>query len=141
MVTALAAHHGDTARVSLDTLARDVLGDAPWLTLVAEVGGSLVGYAASCPPAQMHSGLRRMYLHQLYVDPDVRGSGIGRRLIDASTSLARALDCNVMVVGTQPNNHAAHAVYAACGFEALPGDDSHFWKKVAPPHDADVQHS
>ncbi len=29
MVTALAAHHEDTARTSLDVLARDVLGDAP----------------------------------------------------------------------------------------------------------------
>ncbi len=142
MVTALAAHHGDTARVSLDTLARDVLGDAPWLwTLVAEVGGSLVGYAASCPPAQMHFGLRRMYLQHLYVDPDVRGSGIGRRLIEASTSLARALDCDFMVVGTKPDNHAAQAVYAACGFEALPGDGSHFWKKVAPPQDAAAHNS
>lgn len=138
MVTALAAHHGDTARASLGTLAGDVLGDAPWLTLVAEVDGSLVGYAASCPPAQTHFGLRRMYLHQLYVDPDVRGSGIGRRLIEASTSLAQALGCNVIVVGSKPDDHAAQAVYAACGFEALPCDGSHFWKKMAPPQDANV---
>jgi ribosomal protein S18 acetylase RimI-like enzyme len=82
-----------------------------------------------------------MYLQYLYVDPDVRGSGIGRRLIEASTSLARALDCDVMVVGTEPDNHAAQAVYAACGFEVLPSDGSHFWKKVAPPQDADVQNS
>ena len=60
------AHHGDITRVNLDTRARDVMGDtpSPW-TLVAEVGGFLVGYAASCPPAQTHSGLRRMCLYHL----------------------------------------------------------------------------
>ncbi|EYD77501.1 hypothetical protein Rumeso_00926 [Rubellimicrobium mesophilum DSM 19309] len=51
---------------------------------MAEVGGSLVGYAASCPPAQTPFGLRRMYLQHLYVDRKrcfqataVRADGLG----------------------------------------------------------------
>lgn len=141
MVSALAAHHGDTTRLSLETLSRDVLGDAPWLTtLVAEVGGSILGYATFFRRARPFGPIC-MHLHHLYVDPEIRGSGIGRRLIEASTSIAHALNCDFMVVGTLPKNHAAQAVYAACGFEALPGDSSHFWKKVAPRHDADVQNS
>ena len=35
-----------------------------------------------------------------YVDPDVRGSSIVRRLLDASTGLALAFDRDVMVVDT-----------------------------------------
>lgn len=141
MVSALTAHHGDTTRLNLETLSRDVLGDAHWLTaLVAEVGGSILGYATFFPHARPF-GPRCMYLHHLYVDPEMRGSGIGRRLIEATDSIARALDCDFMVVGTEPNNLAAQAVYAACGFEALPGDSSHFWKKVVPRQNADVQNS
>ena len=138
MVTALTAHHGYTTRLSLETLSRDVLGDAPWLTtLVAEMGGSILGYATFFPRARPF-GPRCMHLHPLYVDPDIRGSGIGRRLIEASASIASAIDCDFLVVGTEPNNHAAQAVYAACGFEALPEDSSHFWKKLVPRQDADV---
>nr|WP_169791128.1 GNAT family N-acetyltransferase [Rubellimicrobium mesophilum] len=92
-------------------------------------------------PRPSHAQTKGAVQTPLTVDPDVRGLGIGRSLIDASTRLARALDCDVLVVGTKPDNHAAQAVYAACGFEAPPGDGSHFWKKVALPQDADVQNS
>ena len=61
--------------------------------------------------------------------------GDGQSLL--SRLATRAPD--VLVVGTKPDNHAAQAVYAACGFEPLPGDSSHFWKKLAPPQDADVR--
>lgn len=137
MVTALAAHHEDTARTSLDSLSRDVLGDASWLrVLVAEHDGRLVGYAALCPRAQMHFGLRGMDLHHLYVDPAFRGAGLGRKLIEASVEVATSLGCAFMVVGTDPQNHAAQAAYKACGFEALPGDGSRFWMQLTTPADA-----
>ncbi len=137
MVTALAAHHEDTARASLDSLSRDVLGNAPWLrVLVVERDGRPVGYAALCPRAQMHFGLRGMDLHHLYVDPAFRGIGLGRRLIEASIDVATSLGCAFMVVGTDPQNRAAQAAYKACGFEVLPGDGSRFWMQLTAPADA-----
>ena len=132
MVSALKEHHGDTTRLRLEALSRDVLGDAAWLmTLVAEVRGSISGYASFFSRARPFSP-RCLHLHHLYVDPEMRGSGIGRRLIEASTDTARALESDYMVVGAAPNNHAAQAIYAACGFEAVPGDSSHLWKTVPP---------
>ena len=140
LVVALHAHHGYPAGATLDTLARDVMGDPPcmgdppWLkTLVAEREGRLVGYAALCPAARMHFGLRGMYLHHLYVDPGLRGAGLGRRLIEACVEVAKDLGCAFMVVGTEPGNHKAQAVYVACGFEALPGDGSWFRRWLSRP--------
>lgn len=138
LVEALAGHHGDKARVSLDALSRDVLGDAAWLrVLVAECDGTLVGYAAVYSRAHpMQFDTRGLDLHHLYVDPAFRGAGIGRRLIEASIDLARALHCAYVVVGTQPQNHAAQAVYVACGFEAQAGDGSRFCMMLKPPASA-----
>lgn len=141
MVTALMALHGDTTRLTLDALSRDVLGDAPWLTaLVAEIGASISGYASLFPRSRPF-GPRCIHLHHLYVDPAVRGSGIGRHLIEASADIARGLNCDFLVAGTDPKNHAAQAVYAACGFEALPEDSTHFWKKLTPRQASDAQKS
>lgn len=44
MVGKLAAHHGDTATLTVDDLIRDISGEDPWLyTLVAAADGELVG--------------------------------------------------------------------------------------------------
>ncbi len=102
---------------------------------MAERDGRLVGYAALCPTAQMQFGFRGMDLHHLYVNPAIRGAGLGRRLIEACIEVATSLGCAFMVVGTDPQNHGAQAAYKACGFEALPGDGSRFWMRLkAPAH-------
>ena len=47
MVGELAAHHGDTSSLTADGIARDALGDPPWLhVLVAESAGEMIGYTA-----------------------------------------------------------------------------------------------
>jgi len=118
MVQGLAAHHGDTALATLDDLQRDCLGPAPWLrVLVAEEADALVGYVALCPLAQMQFGMRGMDIHHLFVRENLRGTGIGRCLIDASLSLSKTLGCRYMTVGTHPKNAAAGQVYLAAGFE------------------------
>lgn len=44
MVGKLAAHHGDTATLTVDDLIRGISGEDPWLyTLVAAADGELVG--------------------------------------------------------------------------------------------------
>ena len=44
MVHTLAVHHNDAATLTLTTLERDALGDAPWITLiVAENATKLLG--------------------------------------------------------------------------------------------------
>ncbi|PYG27416.1 GNAT family N-acetyltransferase [Pelagimonas varians] len=118
MVRALAHHHGDIPDVSAKTLERDIFGEIPWIyALIAEVDGRVVGYAALCPMIKLEMGERGIDMHHLFVEAEFRGSGIGRRLINASMAKARELNCESMTVGTHPDNANAQAVYLACGFE------------------------
>ncbi|QUJ75873.1 GNAT family N-acetyltransferase [Sulfitobacter albidus] len=127
MIHALAAHHGDAAVITKDTLARDALGAVPWLhVLVAEGARGLVGYAALCPLAQLQFGVRGMDMHHLFVAPDMRGRGLGRRLTQASVAHARDLGCRYLTVGTHPDNHGAAAAYRAMGFAARPAPGPRF---------------
>lgn len=132
MVQALAAHHGDTATLTLETLTRDALGDAPWLRfLVAEQGRRLIGYAALCPMAQLQFGARGMDMHHLFVAHDQRGTGVGRALIAETLSVCRALGCVAVTVGTDPKNVAAARVYQTAGFKPVPPPGPRFRMRLA----------
>ena len=111
-------------RITAEALNRDVLGASPWVyVLIAAVEGQIVGYASLCPLTRLQFGLCGIDMHNLFVEEDFRGAGIGRLLIDASMQKARALSCSYMAVGTHPDNSNAQAVYLACGFDRLP--DAH----------------
>jgi len=118
MICALAAHHGDTPNVNPNQLRKDFIGPSRWYrVLVADAGpAGLVGYAALLPLGQLQSSSKGMDLHHLFVRPSVRGTGVGRALIDASNALCRALGCSLMTVGTHPDNHAAAQFYETRGF-------------------------
>jgi len=120
MVSALADHHGDRAQIAASDLARDALGDHPWVqVLVCELRGRLIGYAALLPLMQLQFSKRGMDLHHLFVAADYRGNGIGRALINAAKDLARNHLCSYLVVGTDPGNTDAQAAYLACGFQPV----------------------
>ena len=121
MAHALAAHHGDTATLTLDALKRDTLGQAPWLTLlIAEAGQNIIGYAALCPLAQLQFGARGMDIHHLFVNATVRRQGVATTLINACVTVAAARDCRYLTVGTHPNNRIAAGIYPALGFSDMP---------------------
>lgn len=133
MVHALAAHHGDPAITSLAQLERDLLGSTPWLrSLVAEHAGQIIGYAAMCPRAQLQEGTRGLDIHHLYVDPNHRGTGFGRSLVDGCIDTARGLSCDYILVSTVPDNHSAQAMYRACGFTPKPNKPWSFSIQLSP---------
>ena len=51
------------------------------------------------------------YLEDLYVDPDVRGGGLGRALIATVTDWARDAGCSQVYWLTQSHNETARALY------------------------------
>lgn len=59
-------------------------------------------------------------LKRMYVAPSSRGSGIGRRLVEALEAEARRLGAARVVLETGIRQEAALALYARCGFERIP---------------------
>ena len=59
-------------------------------------------------------------LKRMYVSPTVRGTGLGRRLVDALEAEARKLGVRRLVLETGTRQHAALALYRATGFQPIP---------------------
>ncbi|WP_147103689.1 GNAT family N-acetyltransferase [Tateyamaria sp. syn59] len=134
MIKGLAACHDDAPNIDADTLARDVLGDRPWMTvLVADAGSQLVGYAALLPMAQLQFGARGMDMHHLFVARDARGNGVGAALVQGCRDECEAQQCRFMTVGTHPENHKAMRFYERSGFLRRSGSGPRFSLKLVQP--------
>lgn len=121
MITALAAHHGDAATPTVAALSNDLFGARPWVTaLVAEAGGRLIGYAMLTPLYRANETARGMDLHHLYVDPDHRGTGIGRHLLARAREEAVRAGCAYLSVGAATGNVRAHRFYESEHFTPRP---------------------
>lgn len=60
----------------------------------------------------------RMDIWGMYVEPSARGTGTGRRLVDAAISHAHQVDGVLQVhLTVTSHNHAAIALYTRCGFQ------------------------
>ena len=59
-------------------------------------------------------------LKRMYVVPELRGKGLGRRLVDALEAEARALGLRHLVLETGTRQLAAMALYRALGFRPIP---------------------
>lgn len=88
------------------------------LVIVAEGEESLVGFAQLYP---MFSSVRMApiwILNDLYVDADMRRFGIGRLLLEASATAARAAGASRIVLETAEENLVARALYESAGWDA-----------------------
>jgi GNAT superfamily N-acetyltransferase len=59
-------------------------------------------------------------LKRMYVEPDLRGQGIGRALVMALETEARRLGAERLVLETGIRQVAAVALYERCGFTPIP---------------------
>jgi ribosomal protein S18 acetylase RimI-like enzyme len=92
-----------------DDLRPAIAGDA--LVLVAESGGDVVGYAVS-----RRRRSRVAHLHDIYVRPEARKSGVAKELLRAITTEMRARGVEVMTLGVDLKNTVARTVYRRLGF-------------------------
>lgn len=131
MVQALTRHHDDVPRLTLAQVKADMIGPEAWFqVLVAEEAGALQGYAALLPLARLGYGEKGLDLHHLFVRPDARGRGIGRALIARAETLARALGCGYLIIGTHPDNLAAQAFYQSLGYGEMQNSARRFTRRL-----------
>lgn len=64
-------------------------------------------------------------LRLLYAEPCVRGSGIGRRLVDACVTFARTKGYRTLTLWTQESLAPARRIYAAAGFTCVKREPHH----------------
>lgn len=86
-------------------------GRRPGGLLLAEVNGVPAGCVALRPAL-----LGEVEVKRLYVRPGFRGTGLGRRLMEAALSHARTSRCRRVVLDTLPSFTAARALYESLGF-------------------------
>jgi ribosomal protein S18 acetylase RimI-like enzyme len=82
--------------------------------LLARCDGETVG----CVAIRYHAA-GACELKRLYVRPQHRGSGLGRRLTESAIARARKLGYSRMVLDTLPSMDTAQALYASLGFREV----------------------
>lgn len=80
--------------------------------LVEVHGDKVVGYAL----VSFHSGTSLARLYSFAVDPDRRGLGVAKRLLDAAEQAARARDCIYLRLEVRRDNTPAITLYKASGY-------------------------
>jgi GNAT superfamily N-acetyltransferase len=117
MARALASTVGDPMPVlTVDDLVRDGLGLDRWFDcFVAELKGALVGYALASKGYEAHTGKKRLWLGDLYVQPNARQNGVGRLLVAAVARHAVELGCDAVYWELWRPNTSGRAFYRRLG--------------------------
>jgi GNAT superfamily N-acetyltransferase len=87
--------------------------------IVAEVGGTIVGYAIFFTNFSTFLGLPGIYLEDLYVQRHMRGRGIGRQLLAAVAALAVDRRCGRLEWAVLDWNEPSIEFYRRLGARAM----------------------
>ncbi|ROT32929.1 GNAT family N-acetyltransferase [Micromonospora sp. HM5-17] len=87
--------------------------------VVAERDGELVGtMQLTFIPSLSRRGAERLQIEAVRVRSDLRGRGIGRRMITWAVDQARERGCGLVQLTTDKRRADAHRFYASLGFQA-----------------------
>ncbi|MFJ6213835.1 GNAT family N-acetyltransferase [Streptomyces sp. NPDC092296] len=84
--------------------------------LVAVVAGRVAGYVRVVRPTLLASNAHVRQIQGLGVDPDLRGRGVGRALVEAACERARSAGARRLTLRVLGHNAPARALYESCGF-------------------------
>jgi GNAT superfamily N-acetyltransferase len=85
------------------------------LLLGAWKGGRLLGYACLYWHMSSLAAAETVLMNDLFVDAGVRGRGVGRALIEASSEVARERGAAMLEWSTEPDNVTAQRLYDSTG--------------------------
>lgn len=80
------------------------------------------GYAVFTWGFDLEFGGRDAFLTEIYVVPEGRRGGLGRRLLDEVLQVAKRKGAGAVHLGVYPDNEAALALYRSAGFNRIPRD-------------------
>jgi GNAT superfamily N-acetyltransferase len=89
------------------------------LVFLAYHGEEAVGLAICFLGFSTFAARPLVNIHDYFVQPAHRGTGVGRRLMAAIEQRARELACCKLTLEVQENNHRARALYTAAGFAQM----------------------
>ncbi len=86
--------------------------------LVAEHENEIVGYVFLKlePDSIVEISDARVWLHDIYVEPAVRGLGAGKKLLDAAVDVAREFNSKTLMLQVWPQNRLAKDIFQQYGF-------------------------
>jgi GNAT superfamily N-acetyltransferase len=88
------------------------------MVFLAYRGAEAIGIAVCFRGFSTFAARPLVNIHDLFVSPAYRGSGVSRLIFDAIETRARELGCCKLTLEVLENNHRARGVYAAAGFAA-----------------------
>lgn len=98
---------------------RRIAGDPSLRLLIAEVDGQVVGaLTLYLLPNLSHGGRPFALIENVVVERDLRGGGIGRRLMARAESVASDAGCYKVMLMSNARRAPAHAFYRALGYQA-----------------------
>lgn len=109
-------------RADRDVLARHLFGDRPMAeVLIAERDGVAVGFALFFHNFSTFEGRPGIYLEDLFVSPQARGSGAGKALLARLAQLTIDRDCARLEWSVLDWNTPAIDFYRAIGARPMDG--------------------
>ena len=123
-IRALAAYERLADAVVLDrlTLHSHLFGDKPMAeVLIGELDGVARGFALFFHNFSTFEGRPGIYLEDLFVDPEARGSGLGKALLARLAQLAVTRGCARLEWSVLDWNEPAIAFYKSLGATAMDG--------------------
>jgi ribosomal protein S18 acetylase RimI-like enzyme len=117
MVRAFHAEEGHPLDAEAEAaVVRIAQGESMAPAWIARNAGRAVGYAVITLGYSIEYG-RDGFIDELYLVPEVRGRGWGRRLLDFSCSQAVRLGIRTLHLEVEPDNDRATRIYRNAGFE------------------------
>ena len=94
-----------------------LLEEPQWgFVLVLESSGALIGYAAVCIGFSLELGGNDAFIDEVFVAPEHRRCGHGRRLLEAAASHATLIGVRAMHLEVDRGSGPARELYASLGF-------------------------
>lgn len=106
--------------------------------LIAERGGAPMGVAVYFPEFSTYRRRPGVYLQDLYLEPEMRGSGLGRRLIGAVLREAATWEAQYLRLAVHIDNPAL-GFYQRIGFRTDPRERAYWVEGAEMQELADIQ--